>query len=247
MLSLVLILRCAWQYIVTTRRNKILIILFSYLEKRTQHRSHSHSHVRRSVHEDQGKSKESASKRLYQMLARRNILTRRRRELMTGPRKWFKVPYISPGPPQGLIRRLTDAYHLWSVWGIFCFSLDKTFLALKWKLSNKLSSHSSFHISMPKNAISEPNKLSRWSSRPLICDQQIWEERSNPIRSENFEKTKLASFMNLLRKAHLTTSTPSTPMRFHNFRFIKQCVFPTWKLVQTFGSTLPFSHFLLTL
>lgn len=53
-------------------------------KKRTQHKSHSHSHVRRSVHEDQGKSKDS-SKRLYQMLARRNILTRRRRELMTGP------------------------------------------------------------------------------------------------------------------------------------------------------------------
>lgn len=244
MLSLVLILRCAWQYIATTRRNKILIILFSYLEKRTQHRSHSHSHVRRSVHEDQGKSKESASKRLYQMLARRNILTRRRRELMTGPRKWFKVPYISPGPHS----KAHWCIPFMKCLGNFLFlRLDKTFLALKWKLSNKLSSHSSFHISMPKNTISEPNKLSRWSSRPLICDQQIWEERSNPIRSENFEKTKLASFMNLLRKAHLTTSTPSTPMRFHNFRFIKQCVFPTWKLVQTFGSTLPFSHFLLTL
>ena len=65
--------------------------LFFYLGKRTQHKSHSHSHVRRSVHEDQGKSKDS-SKRLSQMLARRNILTRRRRELMTGPRKWLS-PY----------------------------------------------------------------------------------------------------------------------------------------------------------
>ena len=43
--------------------------------------------MRRSIHEDHGKTKDS-SKRLYEMLVRRNILTRRRRELMTGPRKW---------------------------------------------------------------------------------------------------------------------------------------------------------------
>ncbi|XP_078371715.1 uncharacterized protein LOC144655351 isoform X2 [Oculina patagonica] len=59
-------------------------------KKRTQHSSHPHSHVRRSLHEDHGKSKDS-SKRLYQMLVRRNILTRRRRELMTGPPKTTQV------------------------------------------------------------------------------------------------------------------------------------------------------------
>lgn len=114
---------------------------FFYLEKRTQHKSHSHSHARRSVHEDQGKSKDS-SKRLYQMLARRNILTRRRRELMTGPRKWFKGTL---GPHL----KVTDAYDSWGVWKIIFSSLDRTFLVLNRKLSNDFSIHPSF-ISMPK-------------------------------------------------------------------------------------------------
>ena len=59
--------------------------------KRTEQRIHSHVHVRRSMPtEDDGKPKDSV-KRLYQMIVKRNVLTRKRRELMNGPRELKKL------------------------------------------------------------------------------------------------------------------------------------------------------------
>ena len=59
--------------------------------KRTEQRTHSHVHVRRSKPtEDDGKPKDSV-KRLYQMIVKRNVLTRKRRELMNGPRELEKL------------------------------------------------------------------------------------------------------------------------------------------------------------
>lgn len=166
------------------------------------------------------------------MLARRNILTRRRRELMTGPRKWFKVLYISPGPPQGLIRRLTDAYNLWSVWGIFCFSLERTFLALKRKLSNKLSSHSSFLSSMPKKCdilAQQAFKMNLpatdlWPAKA----QQIWEERSNRYARKTSRKQNLL-FHKFTKKSALGHFEPVHSDAFSQFSVYKTVRFPYLK------------------
>ncbi|XP_067041556.1 uncharacterized protein [Acropora muricata] len=71
------------------------IIVFLTLEAeslaRKRNSSHPHTKVRRSeTAEDHGKVKDS-SKRLYQMIAKRNILARKRRELMNGPPTTTKV------------------------------------------------------------------------------------------------------------------------------------------------------------
>ena len=189
--------------------------LFFHLEKRTQHKSHSHSHVRRSVHEDQGKSKDS-SKRLSQMLARRNILTRRRRELMTGPRKWLSPYYPS-------LSWVSFEGH-WCIRFIRCLGKCFLFLLLEcFQSSNENQTTNSLFTSV--SLISKPK---RWDvliqkcvqnshATELTCDQQLEKKVTARIARKAAQKQNLR-FHKFTKKA-LAQICPIHPNA--NFRYLK--------------------------